>query len=171
LLAGEAVEEEAAPREVGRGGEVEVTKPQIFDRMSSKVAGFIIACKLYIRMKMESVEGQIQWILSYVQEEAANVWKENIIEELELGELEYKSAEEFLTSLKREFGGGEEKLVKTVELRKLEQEGKTIEEFIQEFKRTAKGSGCYELQLKGLSDRTTLVLSNTRELDRVPKTK
>ena len=25
--------------------------------------------------------------------------------------------------------------------------------------------------LKGLSDRTTLVLSNTRELDRVPKTK
>jgi len=30
---------------------------------------------------------------------------------------------------------------------------------------------CYELRLKGLSDRTTLVLSNTRELDRVPKTK
>ena len=30
---------------------------------------------------------------------------------------------------------------------------------------------CYELKLKGLSDRTTLVLSNTRELDRVPKTK
>ena len=30
---------------------------------------------------------------------------------------------------------------------------------------------CYELKLKGLSDRTTLVLSNTRELNRVPKTK
>ena len=30
---------------------------------------------------------------------------------------------------------------------------------------------CYELKLKGLSDRTTLVLSNTRELDRVPSTK
>ena len=25
---------------------------------------------------------------------------------------------------------------------------------------------CYELKLKGLSNRTTLVLSNTRELDR-----
>ena len=34
-----------------------------------------------------------------------------------------------------------------------------------------KGYGCYELKLKGLSNRTTLVLSNTRELDRVPKTK
>ena len=30
---------------------------------------------------------------------------------------------------------------------------------------------CYELRLKELSDRTTLVLSNTRELDRVPNTK
>ena len=30
---------------------------------------------------------------------------------------------------------------------------------------------CYELKLKGLSNRTTLVLSNTRELDKVPSTK
>ena len=30
---------------------------------------------------------------------------------------------------------------------------------------------CYELKLKELSNRTTLVLSNTRELDRVPNTK
>ena len=30
---------------------------------------------------------------------------------------------------------------------------------------------CYDLKLKELSNRTTLVLSNTRELDRVPNTK
>jgi len=30
---------------------------------------------------------------------------------------------------------------------------------------------CYNLKLKVLSNRTTLVLSDTRELDRVPKTK
>ena len=30
---------------------------------------------------------------------------------------------------------------------------------------------CYDLRLKVLSDRTTLVLSNTRELDRVHSTK
>jgi len=30
---------------------------------------------------------------------------------------------------------------------------------------------CYDLKLKGLSNKTTLVLSNTRELDRVPSTK
>ena len=69
------------------------------------------------------------------------MWKENVTEELESGELEYKSAEEFLTSLKKEFGRGEEELVKVAELRKLEQGGRTMEEFVQEFKRVARGSG------------------------------
>jgi len=61
LLAGEAGEGEGVAREVGRGGGTEVVKPQIFDGMSSKVAEFITACKLYIRMRIreESVEGQV----------------------------------------------------------------------------------------------------------------
>jgi len=56
------------PREIGREGGVEVAKPQIFDSMSSKVAGFITAYKLYIRMRLkkEPVEGQVQWILLYM---------------------------------------------------------------------------------------------------------
>ena len=91
-------------------------------------------------MRGESVEGQVQWILSYVQGESADVWKENIMEELESEEVEYESAEEFLIGLKKEFGGGEEELVKVAELRRLEQGGRTMEEFIQEFKRAARGS-------------------------------
>ena len=63
------------------------------------------------------------------------------MEELESEEIEYETAEEFLTSLKREFGGGEEKSVKAAELRKVEQGGRTMEEFVQEFKRAARGSG------------------------------
>ena len=66
------------------------------------------------------------------------------MEELELGEMEYELVEEFLTSLKREFGGGEEESVKAAELRKLEQGGKTMEEFVQEFKRAARESGYKE---------------------------
>ena len=62
-------------REEGRGGEVKVVKPQIFDRTSAKVGGFITVCKLYIRMRLrrESVEGQVQWVLSYVQGGSADV--------------------------------------------------------------------------------------------------
>ena len=59
-----------------------------------------------------------------------DVWKENIMEKLETGEVEYEMAEEFLSSLKKEFGGGEEELVKVVELRKLEQGERTMEEFV-----------------------------------------
>ena len=38
-----------------------VAKPQIFNGSTAKVGRFILACKLYIRMKMrgESVKGQI----------------------------------------------------------------------------------------------------------------
>jgi len=59
--------------------------------------------------------------------------------------MEYETAEEFLTVLKKEFRGGEEEAVKAAELRKLEQGGRTMEEFVQEFKRAARGSG-YEGQ-------------------------
>ena len=69
-----------------------------------------------------------------------DVWKENIMEELESGEVEYESAEEFLNSLKREFHGEEEESVKAAELRWLEQEGRIMEEFVQEFKRIARKS-------------------------------
>ena len=66
-------------------------------------------------------------------------------EELEVGEVEYETVEKFLLNLKKEFGEGEEESVKAAELRKLEQRGRTMEEFIQEFKRVARESG-YEGQ-------------------------
>ena len=69
------------------------------------------------------------------------MWKENVMEELEAGEMEYEIVEEFLIALKKEFGGGEEESVKAAELRKLEQGGRTMEEFVQEFKRAVRGSG------------------------------
>jgi len=124
------------------GSHMEVAKPAIFNGEAGRVGGFISACKIYIRNKLrgETVEEQVQWALSYVQGGSANVWKENLMEELESGEVEYESIEEFFTSLKKEFGGGEEELVKVVELRKIEQGGRTMEEFFQEFKRAARGS-------------------------------
>ena len=129
------------PREVERGGGGEVAKPQIFNGMLSKVAGFITVCKLYIRMRMreEPVEGQVQWILSYMQGGMAEIWKENVMEELEAGKVEYKTMKEFLSNLKKEFGG-EEESVKAAELRKLEQGERTMKEYMKEFKRVARGS-------------------------------
>ena len=125
------------------GSHMEVAKPAIFNREAGRVGRFISACRIYIRDKLrgETVEGQVQWALSYMQGGSADVWKENLMEKLELGEVEYELIEEFFTSLKKEFGRGEEESVKAAELRKIEQGGRTMEEFVQEFKRVARGSG------------------------------
>ena len=41
----------------------------MFNRKAEKVVGFLIAYKLYIRIRMReiAIEKQIQWVLSYVQ--------------------------------------------------------------------------------------------------------
>ena len=52
------------------------------------------------------------------------------MEELEIGEVEFESAGEFLLEIRKEFRGGDKESVKVAELKKIEQGSKTIEEFV-----------------------------------------
>ena len=69
-----------------------------------------------------------------------NIWKENTLEDLEGGLLKFEIAEEFLTDIKKEFGEGDEEGVKVAELKRLKQGEKTMEKFVQEFRRATRGS-------------------------------
>ena len=67
------------------------------------------------------------------------------MEDLETGEIEYELAGEFLAEIKKEFRKREKKLMKVVELKRIEQRSRLIEEFVQDFKRVVRGSsykGC-----------------------------
>ena len=67
-----------------------------------------------------------------------DIWKENVLEDLESGNLEYETREEFLVDFKKEFGEGDEEAMKVTELKKIEQGNMTMEKFVQEFKRVAR---------------------------------
>jgi len=60
----------------------------------------------------------------------ADVWKENVLKDLEAGKIEFESVGEFLAEIKKEFGGGDEELVKVAELKRIEQGGRLMEEFV-----------------------------------------
>ena len=64
-----------------------------------------------------------------------------MLEYLEAGEVEYESVGEFLAEIKKEFDGGDEESVKVVELKRMEQGGQSMEEYVQDFKRVVRSSG------------------------------
>ena len=59
---------------------------------------------------------------------------------MEVENLEYKTVEEFLVDLKKEFREENNKTIKVAELKKLKQGSKTMKEFIQEFRRVVRES-------------------------------
>ena len=72
-------------------------------------------------MRGNSVEEQIQWILSYMQKGSTDIWKENILEDLKVGNLEYETTEKFLADLKKEFGKRDDETMKVMKLKKVKQ--------------------------------------------------
>ena len=69
------------------------------------------------------------------------------MEDLEAGLLEYETVGEFLIEIRKEFRGGDKESTKVAKLKRSEQGEKTIEEFVQEFRRAVRGSRYKEYPL------------------------
>ena len=108
-----------------------------------EVSTFINAARIYIRIKMleEAATTQVARVLSYVQGGIAEAWKDNLLDELAKGESEVESAEQLFTKIRNDFGETSEKERKIEQLRTIEQGSRTCDEYVQEFKKVARGSG------------------------------
>jgi len=56
--------------------------------------------------------------------------EKNMLEDLEAEGVKYESVGEFLVAIRREFREGDEEVVKVAELKKIEQGGRMMEEFV-----------------------------------------
>jgi len=63
---------------------------------------------------------KISWVLSYIQGETVEVWKENVMEEITEGMLEAETVEELFQKIRAEFGEMDEESRKVDKLQALE---------------------------------------------------
>ena len=123
--------------------QAEVVTPPKFDRSREVVVGFVNTCHLYARARLGGVgnKEKISWALSYMQGGVAETWKDNILDEIEKGTSEVETIEELFEKMRKEFREFDEESRKADELRLLVQGPRTCDEYMQEFKRTARRSG------------------------------
>ena len=119
---------------------MKIARPQVFSGKMEEMSAFVNAACLYIRIKiMEEVATiQVAWVLSYIQEGIAEVWKDNLLDELAKGESEVESAEQLFTKMRNDFGETLEKEGKIEQLRTIKQRGRTYNKYIQKFKKVAR---------------------------------
>jgi len=75
-----------------------------------------------------------------VQGGVVEAWKDNLLDELAKGELEMESTEQLFTKIRDNFGETLEEERKIEQLRTIEQEGRTCDKYMQEFKKVARRS-------------------------------
>jgi len=116
---------------------VEIVKLSLFREKIEKVSAFINMARLYLSIKIteEPKITKIAWVLSYVQGGIAKTWKNNLLDKLLKEESEVKMVEELFTKMRNEFGETVEEEQKIEQLRTIEQEERTCNEYIQEFKK------------------------------------
>jgi len=80
-----------------------------------------------------------------VQGGVVEAWKDNLLDKLAKRESEVESAEQLFIKIRNDFGETSEEERKIEQLQMIKQGSRTCDEYVQEFKKVARGSG-YERQ-------------------------
>jgi len=83
---------------------------------------------------------QIAWMLSYVQGGVVEAWKDSLLDKLAKEESEVEITEELFTKIRNKFGEIIEEERKIEQLRTIEQEERSCNEYVQEFKNVTRGN-------------------------------
>jgi len=126
-----------------QGSRVEVTKPQVFGEKMEEVSVFINTAHLYLKMKImdKAATTQVVWVLSYIQGGVAEAWKDNLLDKLAKGKSEVDTVEKLFTKIRNNFGEMLKEDKKIEQLWTIEQEGRTCNKYVQEFKKVTRRSG------------------------------
>ena len=81
-------------------------------------------------MVEEAAATQVAWVLSYVQGEVVEAWKDNLLDKLAKGESKVESTEQLFTKIRDDFGKTLEEERKIEQLRTIKQEGRTCDEYV-----------------------------------------
>ena len=89
--------------------EEEIKMPQVFDGTSSKVSRFVEDCRRYTERMKEEEEDKICWIVSYVQGDQTDKWKERIVDEMFEDKWKGRKVEDILKEIESVFRKDKEK--------------------------------------------------------------
>jgi len=119
-----------------------MAKPPTFAEKMEDMSAFINTSQLYLSIKMtgELKTTKIAWMLSYVQRGVVEAWKNNILDELSQEISEVSTATKLFAKMRNEFEKTAEEEKKTEQLRTIEQESRTHDKYVQEFKKVARES-------------------------------
>ena len=93
-----------------------------------------------MKITEEVLTTQVAWVLPYVQEGVAEVWKNNLLDKLAKEELEVETVEQLFSKIRNDFGKMSEEERKIEQLQMIEQGGRTCNKYVQEFKKVTRGS-------------------------------
>src|SRR5882672_2437375 len=158
---------------IGPGKSPKINLPEIFDGSSEKINLFIVNCKLYMTIKEDTFENEMQkkaFILSHIRGPIINDWVIYQTERMLDSSDSLENATQLLQYVKEQFGDVDEQITSQQKLDVLKQET-TAADYVVKFRTLARKTGYNDVALvaafrKGINSK---ILTKIFGFEKMPK--